>query len=390
MPRPSHAGSALPTAWCANTSSEHCFTAAPTWTLNAMAEQPMPLSDEIENDPLQLIAADWLVRLQSTEVSLEETLAWQAWIQESPANAEAFARSEELSQALRDVPAPPAVPLALLERDRYDASVPIRDWKPPLEERKSRRAQRWSWATLRVAASIAVFGLIFTVLKTPTGANVFETEIGENRRLTLADGSVISLGGNTRIEVALSEKVRAIELTRGEALFKVAKDAARPFKVRAGDATIIAVGTEFNVERNSDRAVVSVTEGRVEVKPITGLLPVVFLQEFKPKLRSVRVSAGQQTTAGSAGVEEPTKMEDPATGWQIGHLAFHLQPLRYVLEDVNRYAHKPIVLESEGLGTLVVTGTVERENIGGWVKSLEHAFDLQAVEEADQIILRAR
>jgi transmembrane sensor len=152
----------------------------------------------------------------------------------------------------------------------------------------------------------------------------------------------------------------------------------------------IAIGTEFNVERDSDRAVVSVTEGRVVVKPIVGLLPVILLHEFKPKLRSVRVSAGQQTTAGSTGIEEPTKMEDPATGWQIGHLAFRLQPLRYVLEDVNRYAHKPIVLESESMGTLIITGTVERENIGGWVKSLERAFDLQATEEADQIVLRAR
>jgi transmembrane sensor len=350
-----------------------------------MAEQPMPFSNEIENDPLQLIAADWLVRLQSTEVSLEETLAWQAWMQENPANAEAFARFEELSQALREVPAPAAAPVALLERDRYDASVPIRDWKPRLEERKPRRA---SWAALGVAASFAVFGLVFTVLKAPAGTNVFETEIGENRRLTLADGSVISLGGNTRIEVALSEKVRAIELTRGEAFFKVAKDSARPFKVRAGDATIIAVGTEFNVERDSDRDVVSVTEGQVVVKPVVGLLPL--LQGFKPKLRSVHVDAGQQTTAGSAGIEEPTKMEDPATGWQIGHLAFRLQPLRYVLEDVNRYAQKPIVLQTESMGSLIITGTVERENIGGWVKSLEHAFDLQATEQADQILLRAR
>jgi len=48
------------------------------------------------------------------------------------------------------------------------------------------------------------------------------------------------------------------------------------------------------------------------------------------------------------------------------------------------------VLEGESLGGLVITGTVERENIGGWVKSLERAFDLQATEEADQIILRAR
>jgi len=347
----------------------------------------MPVSSDIENDPLQLAAADWLVRLQSTEVSLEETLAWQAWINENPANAKAFARLEEISLALRDLPAPVAVPAALLERDRYDASVAIGNWKPRLAGKPRRTT--WPWASLGVAASFSLGVLVFAFWKSPTEIKSFETEIGENRSVTLADGSIIALGGDTRIEVALSKKVRAIELSKGEALFKVAKDSARPFKVRAGDATIIAVGTEFNVERDSDRSVVSVTEGQVEVKPIVGLLPV-FLNEFKPKLRSVHVDAGQQTTAGSAGVEEPTKMEDPATGWQIGHLAFRLQPLRYVLEDVNRYAHKPIVLETESMGSLVITGTVERENIGGWVKSLEHAFDLQATEEADQIVLRAR
>jgi transmembrane sensor len=343
----------------------------------------MPFSQDIENDPLHLEAADWLVRLQSTEVSLEETLAWQAWIHENPANAEAFARIEKISQALSSVPAPAAVPSAVLAHDRYDASVAIGDWRPSRTRRRPR-------AMPAIAAMLALCALVLAFWKMPAGgeANRFETEIGENRSVALADGSIISLGGDTRIEVALSENVRAIELVRGEALFKVAKDSARPFKVRAGDATIIAVGTEFNVERDSDRAVVSVTEGRVVVKPVVGLLPL--LQGFKPKLHSVHVDAGQQTTAGSAGVGEPTKMEDPATGWQIGHLAFRLQPLRYVLEDVNRYAHKPIVLESESMGALLITGTVERENIGGWIKSLEHAFDLQATEEAGQIVLRAR
>jgi ferric-dicitrate binding protein FerR (iron transport regulator) len=61
-----------------------------------------------------------------------------------------------------------------------------------------------------------------------------------------------------------------------------------------------------------------------------------------------------------------------------------------VIEDVNRYARKPIVLAGDNVGALVITGTVERENIAGWVKSLERAFDLQATEEADQITLRAR
>jgi ferric-dicitrate binding protein FerR (iron transport regulator) len=57
---------------------------------------------------------------------------------------------------------------------------------------------------------------------------------------------------------------------------------------------------------------------------------------------------------------------------------------------VNRYAAKPIVLEGESLGALEITGTVERENISGWVGSLERAFDLQAIEEDDRIVIRAR
>jgi len=348
-----------------------------------MNNQSIQFTDDVEHDPIHLAAADWFVRLQSTEVSLEETLAWQGWLHESPLNAQAFARIEEISDLMRHVTAPPAVSMRELARDRYDASVAITSWKRP-------RMRHRSWLTLGAAASVAAIALAFALLKTPAATATYATAIGETSNVTLSDGSVIALGGDTQIRVALSDNLRAIELTRGEALFKVAKDPARPFKVSAGDASIIAVGTEFNVERDSDRAVVSVTEGRVEVKPIAGLLPVSLLQEFKPKLRSVRVNAGQQTTAGSAGIEEPTKMEEPATDWQIGHLAFRLQPLRYVLEDVNRYAHKPIVLENESMGSLVITGTVERQNISGWVKSLEHAFELEATEEADRIVLRSR
>jgi transmembrane sensor len=347
-----------------------------------MAKQ-LSLSDDVEHDPIHLAAADWFVRLRSTEVSLEETLAWQSWLHENPLNAQAFARIEEISDLMRHVAAPPPASLRELSRDRYDASVPIKNWK------RTRMRGR-SWLTLGAAASVVTAALGFAFFRTTAESTIFATAIGETSHVRLSDGSVIALGGDTQIRVALSKNLRAIELTRGEALFKVAKDGARPFKVSAGNATIIAVGTEFNVERDSDRAVVSVTEGRVEVKPDAGLLPVSLLQGFKPKLRSVHVDAGQQTTAGRAGVEEPTKMEEPATGWQIGHLAFRLQPLRYVLEDVNRYAHKPIVLENENMGSLVITGTVERENIDGWVKSLEHAFDLDATEEAGQIVLRAR
>jgi transmembrane sensor len=271
-----------------------------------------------------------------------------------------------------------------LARDRYDASVPLEDWQEA-------RARHRSWTAIAVAASLATLALTVSFWRT-SSYNTFATAVGENRTVMLSDGSTIALGGDTRLEVTLSEKIRAVELAKGEALFMVAKDVRRPFKVHAGDATIVAVGTAFDVRRGSDHAVVCVATGRVLVEPVAHFLPVFVMHEFMPKLRAVHLDAGEQTTAGSAGIDEPTKVQDPAaiTAWQTGRLAFRLRPLRYVLEDVNRYAHKRIVLEGDEVGALMITGTVERANIAGWVKSLERAFDLQATEEPDRIVIRTR
>lgn len=348
---------------------------------------PTPVPSDIERDPTYLAAAEWYLRLQGTEVTIEDTLAWQAWLSESPANAKAFGRLEEMSQILRAVPARLRLSARELDRDRYDGSMPLKEWKQP------RTAVRPPWVSLGVAALLAgiVFALLILFWQKPIATTV-TTAVGENRDITLADGSTVALGGDTRIEVSLSAEVRAIELFKGEALFTVARDPLRPFKVRVGDATIVALGTAFDVQRDSDRAIVAVTEGRVLVEPVAHFLPVAVLEGFRPKLRAVHVDAGQQTVAGSAGIEEPTEVEDAAaaTAWQTGRLAFRLQPLRYVLEDVNRYAPKPIVLEGSGLGALVITGTVERDNISGWISSLERVFDLEATEEADRIVIRAR
>lgn len=341
---------------------------------------------DIERDPAYLAAAEWFLRLQGMDVTLDDTLAWQAWLNESPRNAQAFARLEETAQVLRGVPTQLPVSAWELERDRYDGSIPLKEWNEP------RSAPRRPWLGLGVTAVMAGVALVLLTFWQRPPSSIFTTTIGENRNITLADGSTVALGGDTRIEVALSAGMRAIELLEGEALFRVAKDPLRPFKVRVGDATIVALGTAFDVQRDSDRAIVAVTEGRVLVEPIAHFLPVSVLQGFRPKLRAVRLDAGQQTVAGRAGIEDPTEVEDAAaaTAWQTGRLAFRLQPLRYVLEDVNRYARKPIVLDGPGLGSLVITGTVERDNIPGWVSSLERAFDLAASEESDRIVIRAR
>jgi transmembrane sensor len=349
-----------------------------------MVDSRSRLPPDIESDPAHLAAAEWFVRLQSSAVSIDDTLAWQAWLNESPRNAWAFARIEELAQVVRSLQLPIPIAARDLAGDSYDASIPLKDWKP---------AQRGFRAGMTVALAALVAGIAFTVgFWKAAPKSSFSTAVGENRTIVLNDGSSIALGGNTQIEVVLSKRARVIELVGGEALFKVAPDPHRPFEVRAGEATVVAIGTAFDVQRTSDRAIVSVTEGRVVVEPVAHFLPISVWQEFKPKLRAVRVDAGQQTITGSAGIEPPTQVADPTapTAWQSGRLSFRLEPLHYVLEDVNRYAPKPIVLEGGELGALLITGTVERGNIAGWVSSLERAFHVQATEEPDRIVIRPR
>lgn len=344
--------------------------------------------DDAERDPIYASAVTWLARMQDPEVSLDDTLAWQQWIKESPRHAEAFARLEEVSAAARAVWPPQEPSVWDKAKDRYDGSVPISDWQRP----------RRSTLAISLAASVAmvlmagVLAWKFAPESLRSGATVLTTQVGENRTVSLKDGSRVTLGGNSSVTVSFSAHVRNIELSKGEAYFSVAKDKTRPFRVSAGNATVTAVGTQFNVRRASDRAVVAVTEGSVVVEPLTRLVPVALLREFKPKLRPVHVDAGQQTIAGRAGIEAASKVVDPSatTSWQTGQLAFRLQPLKYVLEDVNRYAPKPIVLEDDSIGSLLITGTVADGNVSGWIGSLERAFSLMAIEEQDRVVIRRK
>jgi transmembrane sensor len=342
-----------------------------------------------ETDPIHVAAAEWLVRLQDAGLSPEDTLAWQEWMKADPRHAAVFSQFEQISDSVGQLQVRATSGQRELSLDHYDGSIPVSQWRP----RSAHRGHHFAIAASLLIAVGAVLGSLgtggFPGLRA-AHVKVLTTEVGENRTVPLEDGSRIILGGNSQVEVALSKSVRAIDLQRGEAFFVVAKDPARPFKVRAGSTSITALGTEFNVRRESDRVIVAVTEGRVVVEPESAIVPIALLRQFEPKLHPVHVAAGEETFAGSAGIETVAKQEDlfAATSWQRGQLEFQQQPLKYVLQDVNRYIPKPIVPEDDSVGALIITGTVTRDNVTDWISSLEHAFDLKAVDESDRIVLR--
>jgi transmembrane sensor len=94
-----------------------------------------------------------------------------------------------------------------------------------------------------------------------------QTNVGEQRVLSLADGSVIHLNTDTLVSIDFSDTHRDVHLLRGEAHFDVAHDEKRPFIVKAGDNTVTAVGTAFNVQiTHPHQLELLVTDGKVLVK----------------------------------------------------------------------------------------------------------------------------
>jgi transmembrane sensor len=318
--------------------------------------------------------------------------AWQDWY----ANAENRRAFDDVSRLLterdfyKEWPRPSK---AELEQDRYDTSVPIAEWlstNPPHETGRRRpSAGKWWWPS----AGLAIAATLVLVILSPrwfslTGAHpaptVYQTGVGGLQEVHLADGSSITLGGQTKLLVAFSTQHRTVNLIQGQAWFKVLHDSHRPFIVVAGDGTIEDVGTAFLVTRESDRVIVTVTEGVVEVsarRPLSVSSIFSPVLTASPDLAPIRVSRGEELAFGDHGALGIIRPADAgaATAWTHGRLTFDDQPLRYVIETVDRYSSRRIVVSPEA-GALRFSGIVFDNGIDDWLQSLKAIFPV-TIEE---------
>jgi transmembrane sensor len=135
----------------------------------------------------------------------------------------------------------------------------------------------WQRNGLRAAAAIVLLvgaGLVWRSREPNVGRDPavaperFATGVGERDTVRLPDGSRVVLGPGTLLKVAqeFDTEKREVEL-RGEAFFDVVHDQARPFTVRAGQATIVDVGTTFTVKSEDEAGVrVAVMSGSVRLR----------------------------------------------------------------------------------------------------------------------------
>jgi transmembrane sensor len=167
---------------------------------------------------------------------------------------------------------------------------------------------------------------------------------------------VLHLNTDSEVTVRYTPGERVVRVDRGQALFEVAQQGARRFRVQAGPAGVIAVGTQFDVYRHSGAVRITVIEGTVAVLAGPSPPPV---PANRLATNSVRLSAGDQLDVSDR-IGAPRHVDArAAVAWLQRQIVFDDEPLGEVAAEFNRYVRIPLVVEDEALRALPISGAFD-------------------------------
>lgn len=308
----------------------------------------MVIRSREERTRLNAEASAWLARIQGPRGD-EARGALRDWLKVDPAHQEAFERATEMWDLL-----PGAVAAS--------------------EEEAPRRSVSRRFVPLAIAASLALVAGVGAMTALVDRPLTFDTRVGEQRTAALDDGSRVSLNTDTHVTVNFARDEREVALDRGEAVFDVAHDAARPFVVVAGDERIKALGTSFIVRRDGDRVRVTLLTGKVEVTRKSGLLAVL--------------SPGERLSATPDAVpilDRP--LLDSLTAWRHGELRFRDTPLSEAVAEVNRYGRARVIVNDARLASLPVSGVFATANPAEFAAAVAQLHGLRVQPEGEALLL---
>ncbi|HEX7695190.1 MAG TPA: FecR domain-containing protein [Sphingomonas sp.] len=224
----------------------------------------------------------------------------------------------------------------------------------------------WRWAA--VAAILFLFlGSAAWFAQGPaarTFAQHYTTGHAERRVVRLADGSVITIAPDSRVDVAYAPAERRIRLAAGEALFEVAHNVARPFIVETPHGEVKAVGTAFDIAIAEREAEVTVVEGVIRIAlraDPDGPGPAEPIEKLARKGERVAFGVTARDGGSTGFIRQAQDLDaDGATAWTRGKLVFHGEPLRDVIAKINLYARGRVVLTDPEAGSIPVYGVVDQ------------------------------
>jgi transmembrane sensor len=324
-------------------------------------------------------AGEWFVANDEGPLDARDPAALAAWLKTSPVHIEEFLGVSAIARDLKEARTNPEYSLdAILARAKAedDASVqPL--WPRVFDAVRGKTSGRWLVATAALAGcAVLSLGLLVTWNIGPvrhatapdsTMALHFETRHGEQLSRRLADNSVLHLDTDSAVTIRYGKTERLVVLTSGQADFEVAHEPDRAFRVIAGSAEVIDLGTQFDVRLERGSTVVTVLEGRVAVGPSPNQNRPQRLTQLGAN-QQIRILEGEWP-ATPIGVDAQR-----TTSWLRREIVFDHEPLESVVAEYNRYTPKPIEIATPALRTLQISGvfaTDDPETFIAFLRSLK-------------------
>lgn len=294
-------------------------------------------------------AADWLIRLSEGELSDPERVAWEGWKASTPERGRAWSRAQLLQSKLGGLP--PSLAMSALDR-------------PSSPQRR---------------AAIGKLAMILAILPAGWGSwklaqsqqwsADYRTAVGQQRELTLADGSTVTLNTDTAIDVLFDANQRLIHLREGEIQVQTARDIsaqARPFLVSTRQGRMQALGTRFIVRTLQPRTHLAVLEGAVKVELADN-------RQGTPLI----VNAGQRTDFSSQTFGQVSAADRYVSAWTQGMLMADKMRLADFVAELTRY-HRGVVRVDPAIANLRISGAYPISDTQRTVNMLVQTYPLLA------------
>jgi transmembrane sensor len=301
--------------------------------------------------PMARTAAEWIARLNADERTADDEQAFRAWIAADPAHAADFERATDIwalvpgtDAAMRPVPVP--APVRSLSRRRMIAAC---------------------------AGTLVVGGGGMAMMQTAMAGTRYRTGIGEQRQLTLPEGSTLFLDADTDVRVLASASRRRLWLERGRVALTV-KPTVVPFAIDAGRGSFVAGSGRFDVRRdNDDRLAMTALAGQADVAIDGG---------------QRHLAAGQRIRTDAADAVQIDRPDAETTqAWQSGRAAFHDDRLDAVAAEANRYSLTRLVIADPHTAALRVSGMYRMGDNVALGQALSQLLSVPVRQVDDRVLL---
>ncbi|HUR57335.1 MAG TPA: FecR domain-containing protein [Opitutaceae bacterium] len=322
-------------------------------------------------------AGDWFLR-RAAGLTDEEQAQFDAWCSANPNHSAALDKFARTWATLNEP----------RERGMADHALKALGQRRVQRARQRRKVSLWT-AGLAAAALIA-FAVVPLGRPNRVEKGARSSIAIRPDRQTLPDGSSVELNAGAHFELYFTAAERRVHLVRGEALFLVQKDSARPFVVSAGAIAVRAVGTAFAVRYDASGVDVLVTEGKVAVEPRAtgpGRSEAATFVSAGGRLIIPADAVGQglrpAVTVGAAEIAR-------SLAWRGRRIEFSETPLAAVLNLFNQKNALQLEAEDVATGQREVSGVFWADDAETFVRLVETGLDLRAERTGNRVVLRQK